>query len=180
MKVVSSLLFRGGFSWENCCVPSHPHLFNGHTENNKFSYKETQNPWAVWCRTCFSRPPVSLPFSVSSWACSPLPDFFRGFTDDSKSRDSLSSYSFFSHNNILTSLIICMESVEVLAATWHTKIDSQKDQIRFRKCWRRKRGDVICLLIMQENRQRNVSALHLLLSLSSNPFLSEYPNHFGI
>lgn len=38
----------------------------------------------------------------------------------------------FSHNNILTSLIICMESVEVLAATWHTKIDSQKDQIRFR------------------------------------------------
>lgn len=25
-----------------------------------------------------------------------------------------------------------MESVEVLAATWHTKIDSPKDQIRFR------------------------------------------------
>lgn len=53
------------------------------------------NPWAALMQDLFLRPPVSLPFSVPSWACSPLPDFFWGFTDDSKSRDSLSSYSFF-------------------------------------------------------------------------------------
>lgn len=99
MKPLSSLLLRGRFSWESCCVPSYPHLFNGHAKNRntiaQIQLQRGTNPRAALMQDLFLRPPVSLPFSVPSWACSPLPDFFWGFTDDSKSRDSLSSYSFF-------------------------------------------------------------------------------------
>lgn len=49
MQPGSSLLFRGRFSWESCCVPSRPHLFNENSlkigaQLPEFSYREAQTP----------------------------------------------------------------------------------------------------------------------------------------
>lgn len=80
---------------EKIVVFLHIHIYSMGTRKIINSATKRHKPLSSLMQDLFLRPPVSLPFSVSSWACSPLPDFFRGFTDDSKSRDSLSSYSFF-------------------------------------------------------------------------------------
>lgn len=125
-------------------------------------------------RSCACHPCSSQPHPEHVPHC-----WLQGLSDYSKSQPFIFLWlHHFSRNNILTSLIICMESVEVLAATWHTEIDSQKDQISFSIVGRWVM--MYHLLINLPGAQAHVLDPHLLLfSLSPNSFLSGSLNHLG-
>lgn len=103
----------------------------------KSGEEEENNRCQLWsralqCRTVFYEILClsSLLFPASSSACSTLLTL-EVFRLHKSQAFIFLWFHHFSCNNILTRLIIRMESVEVLAATWHTEIDSQKDQISF-------------------------------------------------
>lgn len=135
MKPLSSPRCWGRFSHKILIFifNSYPYLFS---ENRIKRKKTEQFPATKWQSTtgqdCFyetlSLSSLLLPASSRAWSTLLTLRFFRLVKVQ---RFIILRLNHFSHNNILTSLIILMESMAVLAATWHTKIDSPKDQICF-------------------------------------------------